>query len=76
MRKRAGWRIIEKNVFLFADELLDQLWVLEATVKLYPKLEQLLCEVLVGELFRADELPRPKPGERKPLSSAPMFESE
>jgi len=41
---------------------------------MYPDLDQLLREVLAGELFRADELPQPKPGERKLLSSAPMFD--
>jgi hypothetical protein len=48
------------------DELLQLLWVLEATVAMFPNLKQTLEAVLAGETFRADELPQPTPAERKP----------
>ncbi len=48
------------------DELLELLWVLEATVEAYPQQAKLLDEVIRGDLFQADELP-PAPAEmRKP----------
>jgi len=53
-------------------ELLELLWVLEATVALFPELKQTLEAVIAGETFRADELPQPTAAERKP----PEEESE
>jgi len=41
----------------FTTELLELLWVLEFTVAEYPRQAELLDEVLMGPLFRADELP-------------------
>ena len=41
----------------FTTELLELLWVLETTVEGYPKQQELLEAVLVGDCFRADELP-------------------
>ena len=50
----------------FTTELLELLWVLEATLAEYPRQAELLDEVLKGPLFRADEFP-PVPAElRKP----------
>ena len=50
----------------FTTELLDLIWVLEATLASYPEQAQLLHEVIAGECFHADELP-PVPDEmRKP----------
>ena len=49
-------------------ELLELLWVLEATVAMFPELKQTLEAVIAGETFRADELPQPTAGERKPPS--------
>jgi len=50
----------------FTTELLELLWVLEATVESYPEQAKLLNEVIQGDLFQADELP-PVPAEmRKP----------
>ena len=50
----------------FTTELLEFLWVLEATLTAYPEQAQLLQEVIAGDCFHADELP-PVPEEmRKP----------
>jgi len=50
----------------FTTELLELLWVLEATLAEYPRQAELLDEVLKGPLFLADEFP-PVPSElRKP----------
>jgi len=60
----------------FTTELLELLWVLEATLATYPSQAQLLAKVLEGELFKAGELPpvpenmrRPEHGER------PLFQA-
>ncbi len=50
----------------FTHELLQLLWVLEATLATYPEQARLLDEVLQGELFAADELPPVPPEARKP----------
>ncbi len=50
----------------FTTELLELLWVLEATLAAYPEQARLLQEVVAGDCFQADELP-PVPEEmRKP----------
>ena len=55
----------------FTAELLELLWVLEATVGGYPEQERLLDAVIEGECFQASELPsvpdemRKAPGTRK-----------
>ena len=41
----------------FTTELLELLWVLEATVATYPKQEELLKAVVEGACFQADDLP-------------------
>jgi len=46
----------------FTTELLELLWVLEATLAEYPSQAELLDEVLRGPLFRADDFP-PVPAE-------------
>ena len=54
----------------FTTELLELLWVLEATVEARPEQERLLEAVVEGECLRADELP-PVPDElRKPPPKA------
>ena len=50
----------------FTTELLELLWVLEATVKSYPQQERLLEAIVSGDCFRADELPRVPEVMRKP----------
>ena len=52
----AGWQ--------FDDELLDLLWVLDATVDLLPDMASLLDEVLAGDLFAAGDFPTPGDAER------------
>ncbi len=59
----------------FTTELLELLWVLEATVGGYPEQEKLLEAVVSGPCFRADELPpvpeemRNPPPARRPRGS-------
>ena len=48
----------------FTLELLELLWVLEATVERQPALAGLLESIVAGECFAADELPRPAASER------------
>ena len=49
----------------FTRELLELLWVLEGTVKRWPKLAELLEAVVAGECFGAEELPEPEAEERE-----------
>jgi hypothetical protein len=50
----------------FTTELLELLWVLEATVAGYPEQAELLEAVVSGECFRADELPEVPEAMRRP----------
>jgi hypothetical protein len=50
----------------FTTELLELLWVLEATVAEYPAQAKLLSAVVKGQCFVADELPPIPDGVRKP----------
>ena len=52
----------------FTTELLELLWVLEATVAEYPTQAKLLSAVVKGPCFRADELPTVPDWARKPPS--------
>ena len=47
-------------------ELLELLWVLEATIERESEFAQLLAEIVASEVFTADELPEPTEEERKP----------
>ena len=53
----------------FTTELLELLWVLEATLAAYPEHARLLQEVIAGDCFHADELPAVPPEMRKPPSA-------
>lgn len=53
-----------------SDELLELLWVLEATLAMEPELEKVLDKVVAGPCFTAAELPTPTPEERKAPGSA------
>jgi len=53
----------------FTTELLELLWVLEATVEAYPEQAKLLDEVIQGDLFQAEELPLVPAEMRKPPRS-------
>ena len=50
----------------FTTELLELLWVLEATVAQYPAQAKLLSAVVKGDCFDADELPPVPDAARKP----------
>ena len=50
----------------FTTELLELLWVLEATVATYPEQENLLRAVIEGDCFQADDLPPIPDDMRKP----------
>ena len=63
----------------FTTELLELLWVLEATLTEYPKQKELLEAVVKGPLFRADELPEVPAYTRKAPSqsdTASVFDQE
>jgi Type ISP C-terminal specificity domain len=45
-------------------ELLELVWVLEATVALLPEMKVVLGEIIAGEIFGAQELPQPADEER------------
>lgn len=55
----------------FTEELLELLWVIEATIALQPEGEALLNEVCNSDLFLSTELPSPTEEERQPPRSAP-----
>ena len=54
----------------FTTELLELLWVLEATLAAYPEQAQLLQQVIAGDCFHADELPKVPEEMRKPTKAA------
>ena len=63
----------------FTTELLELLWVLEATIEKYPDQRRLLEAVIAGECFREDELPpvpehMRKPPEVKKTSDSPLLD--
>lgn len=71
MKKRAGKKSSplddirpEKWTPAMSDELLELLWVIEATLDMEPDLKAILDEVVAGECFNESELPTPKPEER------------
>lgn len=72
MKKRAGKKSSplddirpERWTARMSDELLELLWVLEATLAMEPELEKALDKVVAGPCFVAAELPMPKSEERK-----------
>ncbi len=58
----------ERWTTAMSGDLLELIWVLEATVEIFPQLKQTLEAVIAGETFRAEELPQPTADERKPPS--------
>ena len=50
----------------FTQELLELLWLLEATLELQPEGEALLEEVCASDTFSQSELPTPTDAERQP----------
>lgn len=59
----------------FTTELLELLWVLEATLASYPEQARLLDAVINGPCFRADELPPVPAAMRKPPGAPPVVKS-
>ena len=70
-RKSSPLDEIRPERWEFTEELLELIWVLEATIALESKGTALLEEVCESDLFTADELPVPTPKERKPPSPIP-----
>jgi len=62
----------------FTTELLELLWVLEATLASYPEQAKLLEQVLAGPLFQISELPAVPESARKPpgVGEPTLFESD
>ena len=65
-RKSSPLDEIRPQRWVFTEELLELLWVLEATLALQPQGENLLNEVCASPLFQKDELPTPTAEERRP----------
>ena len=59
----------------FTTELLELLWVLEATLASYPEQARLLDAVIDGPCFRADDLPPVPAAMRKPPGASPVVKS-
>ncbi len=68
-RKSSDLDEIRPERWTFSAELLELLAVVEATVDTEPQAKALLHEILAGSLLHADEFPRPKELERKPLKN-------
>ena len=58
----------------FTTELLELLWILEATLAEYPAQTELLSAVIRGPCFRADELPPVPDYARKPRHGGSLFD--
>lgn len=72
MKKRAGKKSSpldlirpERWTARMSDELLELLWVLEATLAMEPDLESHLDKIVAGPCFTSAELPEPSEDERK-----------
>ena len=71
-RKSSPLDEIRPDRWEFTEQLLELLWVLEATIDLRPEGAALLEEVCASALFLRDELPSPSEQERQPPSNAPI----
>ena len=76
--KRSGRRSslldeIRPGRWAFTDELLDLLWVIEATLRLQPEGADLLDRVCDSDLFSQDELPKPSKEEGQPPRNIPAI---
>jgi len=71
---------IRPQTWQFDNELLELLWVLDATVDLFPQLSSLFDEVLKSQLFVATDFPQPTEAERTNSTttqgSLPLFDVE
>ena len=57
-------------------ELLELLWVVEATIAAQSDLNTLLTEILAGPLFAAVDLPQPTDAERRAIENEPDEEPQ
>jgi hypothetical protein len=76
MKKRAGKRSSPLDdirpdhwTARMGDEFLELLWVLEKTLAMEPELEAVLDQVVAGSCFSLEDLPIPKPEERRASGS-------
>lgn len=83
MKKRAGKKSSplddirpERWTARMSDELLELLWVLEATLAMEPELQAMLDNVVAGPCFKADELPSPTDDQRKAPKSGGLEPDE
>lgn len=77
MKKRAGKKSSpldlirpERWTARMSEELLELLWVLEATLAMEPGLEAQLAKIIAGPCFTSAELPEPSEDERKAPGTA------
>ncbi len=70
-RKSSPLDEIRPERWTFGEELIELLWLLEATITLEPEGVALLDEVCGSALFSADDLPTPTDEERKPPEVLP-----
>ena len=70
-RKSSDLDKIRPERWTFGEELIELLWLLEATLALEPEGAALLNEVCASPLFSADDLPTPTADERNPPTIAP-----
>jgi len=71
---------IRPQTWQFDNELLELLWVLDATVDLFPQLSSLFDEALKSQLFVASDFPQPTQAEKTnsmiALGNLPLFDVE
>lgn len=74
---------IRPQSWSFDDELLDLIWVLEATLARHEQAIDLLSQIIAGETFSSEAFPKPTKEERKgpagknlKAEAAPLFESQ
>ena len=60
----------------FTEQLLELLWVIEATLGLQPEGSSLLGKIYASDLFSMDELPKPSDQERSPLKNVSVKENQ
>ena len=67
---------IRPERWAFTEELLDLLWVIEATLDLQPEGAELMARISASDLFSQDEFPKPSNQERLPPGNVPSKEAQ
>ena len=67
---------IRPEQWIFTEELLELLWVVEATLNLQPEGTELLAKVFAADLFSQEEFPKPSNAERQPPRNVVMDEDQ